>query len=549
MHDLHTPFRQPYFGRLPFFLPRLRAWGAAVLAATPLIFLAGCADMGGIAPQSHLKTTAEVLQEPLAREAVPDTGAWWESWGDAQLNRLMAQALAGNPTLRVARSRIELAAAAADEAESLTSLRADAKADFRRERFSETHVFPPPLGGTVYWNNEAALSLAYDLDLWGRQDSLAAAALDEHHAALAEAWQVRQALAAAVAEAYAQWARQLTLLDLAREERQRLAKGLALIQRRQQAGLAAGREGDALADALARQQAKEEALAATVALARHQLAALAGLAPGAADGLETPHLAAAENLALPAHLPADLVGRRPDLIAQRWRVEAAGERIHAAKAAFYPNIDLMAFVGFQALGFTRFLDGASGVHGFGPALSLPLFDGGRRRSRLGQETAAYDGAVEAYNGLLVKSLQAVADRVTELDANQRETRAAEQSRSAAQRRLDSTLRAWQAGVLAYSAVLEAQGAELSARENLASLAAARRRGYAGLMLALGGGLLEKLEVPGVPGEKSSGSDGNPGSRGVGKNDPARTGSVEEGVAIAVPAARAVATAGSAEARP
>jgi NodT family efflux transporter outer membrane factor (OMF) lipoprotein len=532
---------------LPFFLPRLRAWRTAVLAAVPLVFLAGCADMGGIAPQSQLKTTAEVLQEPLAREAVPDTGAWWESWDDAQLNRLMAQALAGNPTLRVARSRIELAAAAADEAESLTSLRADAKADFRRERFSETHVFPPPLGGTVYWNNEAALSLAYDLDLWGRQDSLAAAALDEHHAALAEAWQVRQALAAAVAEAYAQWARQLTLLDLAREERQRLAKGLALIQRRQQAGLAAGREGDTLADALARQQAKEEALAATVALARHQLAALAGLAPGAADGLETPHLAAAETLALPTHLPADLVGRRPDLIAQRWRVEAAGERIHAAKAAFYPNIDLMAFAGFQALGFTRLLDGASGVHGFGPALSLPLFDGGRRRSRLGQETAAYDGAVEAYNGLLVKSLQAVADRVTELDANQRETRAAEQSRSAARRRLDSTLRAWQAGVLAYSAVLEAQGAELSARENLASLAAARRRGYAGLMLALGGGLPNELEMPGissVPGEKRSGSDGGPGSPGS-----ARTGSVEEGVAIAAPVARAVATAGSAEAQP
>ncbi|GAB2180691.1 efflux transporter outer membrane subunit [Denitratisoma sp. agr-D3] len=528
--------------------------GAAVLAVA---LTTGCADQGGIVPQSRLKTTAEVLREPLAKETVPDSGAWWEAWGDPQLNRLMAQALAGNPTLRVARNRIELAAASADEAESLTSLRADAKADFRRERFSETHVFPPPLGGAVYWNNEAALSLAYDLDLWGRQDSLAAAALDEHHAALAEAWQVRQALAAAVAEAYAQWARQLALRDLAREERQRLAKGLALIQRRQQAGLAAGREGDALADALARQQAKEEALAATVALARHQLAALAGLAPGAADGLETPHLAAAETLALPAHLPADLVGRRPDLIAQRWRVEAAGERIHAAKAAFYPNIDLMAFVGFQALGFTRFLDGASGVHGFGPALSLPLFDGGRRRSRLGQETAAYDGAVEAYNGLLVKSLQTVADRVTELDANQRETRAAEQSRSAAQRRLDSTLRAWQAGVLAYSAVLDAQGAELSARETLASLAAARRRSYAGLMLALGGGLPGELEMPKKLGEKRRGGDGGPGSLGAGNDGSAGVDSGARGPQAssrATPAARTmtstvISTAAQAGARP
>jgi len=473
--------RQSFLGRLPLFSPLLQVLALSVM-------LAGCADMGGITPQSQLKTTADILQQPLAREAVPDSGAWWERWGDPQLNRLMAQALAGNPTLRVARARIEVAGAVAEEAESLTRLRADAKTDFRRERFSETHVFPPPLGGTVYWNNEATLSLAYDLDLWGRQESLAAAALDEHHAALAEAWQVRHALAAAVADAYAQWARQSVLHGLAREERQRLDKGLALLRRRQVAGLAAGRESDAQADALARQQAKEEALAVTVILARHQLAALAGLAPAAADGLAPPQLAGAETLALPGQLPADLVGRRPDLIAQRWRVEAAGQRIKAAKAAFYPNIDLMAFAGFQALGFTHFLEGASGIHGFGPALSLPLFDGGRRRSRLGQETAVYDGAVEAYNGTLILALQGVADRLAELDSNQRETAAGEESRAAARRRLSATERAWKAGVLPYQAVLEAQGAELSARETLATLAAARRRSYAGLMLALGGGL-------------------------------------------------------------
>jgi len=453
----------------------------------PLLWLAACADMSGIQPKAELQTPASLDQARLsASGAEAAEEDWWRSWNDPQLNRLMSQALAGNPSLKVARARIDHARATVGLAESQTRPGLSANGSFIRERFSMNQFFPPPIGGNVYWNNEATLNLSYDLDLWGQQESIVAAVVDEAKAAVADAWQVRLALATAVAQAYAQWAIQGELADLAREEKARLERALNLARRREKAGLEAGKDADNIAIALARQQAQVEALDTTVILARHQLAALAGLGPQAGDGLQRPALASADVLTLPAHLPAALVGRRPDVIAQRWRVEAAGQRIDAAKAAFYPNIDLMAFVGFQALGFTDFLDGSSGIHGFGPALSLPIFDGGRRRSRLGQETAAYDGAVEAYNGTLIRALQSVADRIAELESNRKESVAARQALTAAQRRLKATEQGWKAGVSTYQGVLDAQATVLASREMVARLEAARRQAYAGLMLAIGG---------------------------------------------------------------
>ena len=82
-------------------------------------------------------------------------------------------------------------------------------------------------------------------------------------------------------------------------------------------------------------------------------------------------------MTLPSNLPAELIGRRPDVVADRWRVEAASQDIKVAKAQFYPNISLNGLVGLQSRGFDNFLDAGSRVLGIGPALSLPIFDGGR----------------------------------------------------------------------------------------------------------------------------------------------------------------------------
>lgn len=97
------------------------------------------------------------------------------------------------------------------------------------------------------------------------------------------------------------------------------------------------------------------------------------------------------------------------MLAQRKRLDAADRRIEAAKAEFYPDIDLKAFAGLQSLGLSHLLQGNSLAAGIGPALTLPIFDGGRLRAGLRDRIAGYDLAVADYDATVVRALQEVAD--------------------------------------------------------------------------------------------------------------------------------------------
>src|SRR5205823_1609771 len=127
-----------------------------------------------------------------------------------------------------------------------------------------------------------------------------------------------------------------------------------------------------------------QAKAATVDAYAARLALSTNLGQGPDRGLAIarPATTAARPVALPSTLPAELLGRRPDLVARRARVEAAQQDIASAKAEFYPNVNLIAFVGLQSLGGAGFLSAASRMMGFGPAASLPIFDAGRLRANL-----------------------------------------------------------------------------------------------------------------------------------------------------------------------
>jgi outer membrane protein TolC len=124
--------------------------------------------------------------------------------------------------------------------------------------------------------------------------------------------------------------------------------------------------------------------------------------------------------ALPAALPADLLGRRADLVAQRWRVEAAQRDVDVAPAQFYPNVNLVASVGLSSLGLDNFIQAGSRTYGAGPALRLPIFEGGRLRANLGAKDAEVDAAVEGYNAALLRALREVADEVSSLQSLERQ---------------------------------------------------------------------------------------------------------------------------------
>jgi NodT family efflux transporter outer membrane factor (OMF) lipoprotein len=196
---------------------------------------------------------------------------------------------------------------------------------------------------------------------------------------------------------------------------------------------------------------------------------------------------------LPANLPAELLGRRPDIVAQRWRVEAATSRIEVAKKDFYPNVNLAAFVGMQSLGFSHFLDASSHTRGITPAISLPLFEGGRLRSQLGNQTAMYDGAVEQYNATVVQAMSDVANAVVTMESVKRQDVLAQAALKSARRQQQLAERAYQSGLTDTLNVINAQLALLNEQQQMAQVASKQLENFALLMSALGGGI--KLDSP------------------------------------------------------
>ena len=458
-----------------------------------VMLLSGCVSMSGIEPQAKI-TQADTLATgkniSFAPRIVRPTDEWWKAYRDAQLNDLIVKATVDSPTLRIAKARVALALAFADgmHAETLPNINADGA--MTRERFTAMQFIPPPWGGNTDWNNRAAVSLGYDLDLWGRQESNWHAFVDETRTAAAEAQQVKLELQTAIVRSYIQLAMQFTLRDIAEQHQELIEQRVSIARRGLAAGIATEMEVSEAETSLPAAHAQIEAIDARIGLLRNQLAAFAGQGPGAGDAIARPVINLDAPVGLPDRLSANLIGRRPDVQALRWRVEAAQRRIEGAKAEFYPDINLLAFAGLQAIGFGQLISNAAAIAGVGPAISLPIFDGGRRRSHLSAQAASYDIAVENYNEALVRSLQDVSDQLVVLNANARQRGDAEQALHMAKKAHELARNSYLAGLSNYQHVLDNHAVVLRQQEAVAQLQAVRLDTYAGLMRALGGGFTD-----------------------------------------------------------
>jgi NodT family efflux transporter outer membrane factor (OMF) lipoprotein len=197
------------------------------------------------------------------------------------------------------------------------------------------------------------------------------------------------------------------------------------------------------------------------------------------------------SLGLPADLSSSLIARRPDLVAARWRAEAASERIDIAHAAFYPNVNLVGLIGVQALGVSNLADAGSDLGSIGPVLGLPIFDGGRRKAGFKVARADYDAAVAAYDATLNLALEEVADAVTSqraLDQRLADSRAAQE---AAAKAWALAKHRYIAGATDFTAVLVAEDRMLATQRGVSALESRRFILDLALVRALGGGWREK----------------------------------------------------------
>lgn len=474
----------------------------ASLLVTIFSSLAGCIASGGIAPQAELADNAELPSDAAIRHASQAAdwprAQWWRAYGDAQLDRWIARALAGSPGLAMAAARVRQARALAGEAGAAQAPQLGVEAGMQRKRWPDDNFYGPgPLARTRSWNNTGAFALSYDLDLWGRLRSQRERALSLARVAATEQRAAALELQGSVVRAYIQLARQYAELDIAQAELKQREELLALARERRRIGLGTELEVAEAELPLPETHRQLDLAREAIALTGHQLAALAGAGPGAASELQRPRLALQAAPQLPGRLPLELLGRRPDVVAGRWQVAAAARGIEVARADFYPNVDLLGSLGSAATqgGVLDFLRHDKLTWGLGPALSLPIFDGGAQRSRLGAETAGYDLAVEQYNQTLVQALKGVADLLVRLHSLHEQQGFAAHGLETAERRVQLAREAHQRGLHDAREVLAAQGA-LFARQRLQQQVLAERLvAQAELWVALGGGVLDAGSAP------------------------------------------------------
>ncbi|MDR6447245.1 NodT family efflux transporter outer membrane factor (OMF) lipoprotein [Paraburkholderia terricola] len=475
---------------------------AATAVLTILLTIAGCASTGGIAPQARGIEPAALDAGNAIRAANADAqwpaADWWRAFDDPQLDAWIEAAQAGNPSLAAAQARVREAASMAGVARAALSPQVNGNLSIQRQKWADNLYYGPgPLAGEQSWNNTGTLELAYHLDLWGKDSNAAERALDAAHASAADARAAQLELQGNVVRTYIEMSMNYALLDIAQATLRQQQQIVDLANRRLKGGLGTQLEVSQAETPMPEYERQIDALEEKIALGRNQMAALAGKGPGAGDSIQRPALSLATPAGLPSALPADLIGHRPDVVAARWTVAAQARGIDVAKAGFYPDIDLLASIGgYAAMGpLFQFLKSPSHSWTAGPALSLPILDGGRLRSQLGAASAGYDEAVERYNQAIVGALKDISDQVIRIRSLATQAADAERSVAAARRNYDLSREGYRRGLTDYLNVLIAQNQLLHAQEGVAKIQAERLGAHASLVTALGGGLDEPANGP------------------------------------------------------
>ena len=464
--------------------------GALLACALLALGLTACAI---VPPRGARPLLARPEAVPAERSFAAGPSAWpsdqwWKAYQDPQLDTLIDEGLADAPDMRIAAARVAKARAVAEQSASALypSLSGNAQAGATKQSYK--YIFPEafaPHGWKDY--SQATLDLNWDVDFWGKTRAAARAARQDAAAEAAEAADTRLVLSTHIASAYADLASLYAELDAAADAVEVRRRTAELLEGRFQKGLENNGAVQRAQSNLAAARADVAGLNEQIALTKTQIALLIGAGPDRGLSIARPTPVVQTSFGLPSNLPLNLIGRRPDIIAARDRAQAAASRIKAAKGAFYPDLNLSANIGLQALGIGNLVRSGADYGVAGPAVSLPIFDGGNLVGAYRGAEADYQIAVAQYDGALAQALSEIAQAATSeraLAARLDETRQAQQFAEAAYGTANNR---YKGGLATYLDVLTAEDALITSRRAVASL---ETRAFAlniSLIRALGGG--------------------------------------------------------------
>lgn len=454
------------------------------------VYLSGCASFLGIDSQATIQQPDAVSPQQLKEASKPLDSKWWQVFHDDQLNWLLDQGTANSPTLKQADARVRRAIASAGETKAGDVPHVDANADMGYHKWPNDPHYGGGLFGEHTWDNTANLQFSYHLDLFDRQANRDRRARANIALSQASAQAARLQLEGNLLRSYIQLALDYQELDVERSRLEQQNHIVRLNQQRLDYGLGSQYDLQQSMALLPVTQRRISVLHEQIKLTKNQLVTLAGLPLSQTAKLKRPTLVLTDELHLPQALPIGLIGHRPDLVASRWQIVSSARGIDLAKADFYPNINLHAMLGQMMTlgGLDNFFEEKNRTYSVGPALSLPIFDGGARRSRLGIATADYDEAIEGYNATLQTALRQVSDELIRQDSIRQQSSLADQGVDRAMRVYTTAQEAFKRGLRDYLHVLDAQSRLFDQEIARATVQSQLMRAQVDLAIAMGGGI-------------------------------------------------------------
>lgn len=451
--------------------------------------LAGC-SLPSVGPDYRRPDTPsasnynDAAGQPSTATASRVAKEWWRDFGDPELDRCVAAALADNQSLKAALARVEQARALTGEARSAFLPIVGAVGLATREQTSETTTnrFPNSLTTTY----RLPLTLAWELDLFGRVRRLNEGARANLSATQELAEATRLAVAAETASAYFALAATDEEARIVTDTLALQKEMLSLVEARRDAGRASDLAVEQARLAVSTTEADLAAVANRRSALKNGLAVLLGQAAPAFEIGERAQLTGAMP-PIPAGLPGELLLRRPDLAAAESGLKAANAQVGVAKSAFFPAISLTGSAGYASAEIDDLFQRDSRAWSIGPSVYLPLFQGGRIRASYRRSQAAYEEAVAGYRQSVLTALREVQDALTasqrlseQAEAIARAVASARQVRALAEER-------YLAGRTSFLEVIDAQRTALIVERGAAALAGQRWITRVALIRALGGG--------------------------------------------------------------
>ncbi len=475
--------------------------GSALLAA--LLVLAGCS----VAPTYERPS----VDTPAAfKEAAPATqtgengsqwktaqpaediarGQWWKIFGDERLNTLEERAQQANQDLKAAAARLGQARALTRDARSGYFPQVDAGLGATRQRPSPaSQSLPADANTQPFTLYRAQVNVSYEVDLFGRVASTVDAATADAQRSEALFHSVLLALQADVAQQYFLVRELDAAAELYRGTVDLRQESLRLVQRRFDEGDISEVDVARARSELASAQSEALGIARQRAVAEHALAILLGSTP--AEFSLPPQPLARMALSVPAGLPSTLLERRPDIAAAERAMAAANARVGVAKSAFFPSLNLTGGLGYESAQLGDLFNWSSRTFLLGPlvgtALSMPLFDGGRRQAGVDRARASYEEQVATYRGTVLNAFREVEDNLANLRILDDQNRAQDEAVAASARAAKLSHTQYQEGAVSYFSVIDADRTVLQQQRASVTLDGERARSTVNLIRALGGG--------------------------------------------------------------